>query len=222
MTKSFDSLNAMERRDVMIKNFSYISILFLACILFFSSPADAQPVNLLENPNADDYTDYWVYSDDATIEDYDGNPCFVVRYGSRFTQDIELYDDDIGKYALLTGLVSSEQINADGSITGLPYLYGYMMDEENTQDISGRDIHLYLSVPSWHYNISSRHVNEWIPIWRIYLVKSNTKKIRFFLDQAERLGVPHNGSAARFDDLGVYLFNSALQARAFVDDLYFH
>ncbi len=210
----------MGRRDAMTKNFSSISILLSVFILFFSSPAHAQPVNLLENPYADDYTDYWRSSDGATIESCDGNPCFVVRYGSRFTQDIELYDDDAGKYALLTGLVSSERTNADGSITGLPYLYGYMMDEKNTQDISGRDIHLYLSVPSWNYNIPARPENEWLPIWRIYPVKNNIKKIRFFLDQAERLGVPHNGSAARFDDLGVYLFNSELQAQAFVDELY--
>ncbi len=217
---SFVSLNAMGRRDVMTKNFSYTSVLLLTFILFSLSPAHAQPVNLLENPYADEFTDYWLNYDEATIEEYNGNPCFVVRNGGYFFQDVDVYDDDVGKYVVLTGLVSSERINADGSITGLPTLNGYMMDEENTDDFSYRDIHEYLSV-STRYNNKTLHVNEWIPIWRIYLVKNNTKGIRFFLKQAERRSVPHNGSAARFDDLGVYLFDSELEARAFVHELYF-
>jgi hypothetical protein len=35
--------------------------------------------------------------------------------------------------------------------------------------------------------------------------------------QAERMGVPHNGSAARFDDLGVYFFSSVDEAESFVN-----
>lgn len=42
-------------------------------------------------------------------------------------------------------------------------------------------------------------------------------KIRFFLNQASRRGLPHNGSAARFDTVGLYLFPKKEDALAFVD-----
>jgi hypothetical protein len=39
-----------------------------------------------------------------------------------------------GKSALLIGRVASERINLDGTITGLPYLYGYMMEGTNPRN----------------------------------------------------------------------------------------
>ena len=62
----------------------------------------------------------------------------------------------------------------------------------------------------------SRKENEWVPAWGIFQVPSGTGAIRFFLDQAERKDVPQNGSAARFDDLGLYLFDTEKEASAFV------
>jgi hypothetical protein len=35
------------------------------------------------------------------------------------------------------------------------------------------------------------------------------------LNQALRRGVPHDGSAARFDDLGLYLFPTEEEAKTF-------
>jgi len=37
------------------------------------------------------------------------------------------------------------------------------------------------------------------------------------MKQAERKGLPHNGSAARFDDVGLYLFPTEQAARSFVN-----
>jgi hypothetical protein len=184
-----------------------------------STLVNAQPTNLIKNPFADDVSNHWFFSDNTVIEEIDGNPCFVMRYG--FVQSVEIPEDAIGKYVLLTGVVSSERINVDGSITGLPYLYGYMMDGYNNEAFNGSSIHSYLAVPSSLHYKSAKAENKWVAIWNIYLVQKNTKYILFSLQQAERRGDPQNGSAARFDDLGLYLFSSGYEARAFVDELYF-
>jgi len=42
--------------------------------------------------------------------------------------------------------------------------------------------------------------------------------MRLFLNQAERMGVPQNGSAARFDDLGPYLLPTMAEAMRFAQD----
>jgi hypothetical protein len=42
--------------------------------------------------------------------------------------------------------------------------------------------------------------------------------MRLFLNQAERMGVPQNGSAARFDALGLYLPPTMAEAMRFLQD----
>ncbi|MFH1575266.1 MAG: hypothetical protein ABIG68_14900 [Acidobacteriota bacterium] len=64
---------------------------------------------------------------------------------------------------------------------------------------------------------SSKVPNEWVPAYGIFQVPTNTGRIHLSLCQAEALGVPQDGSAARFDDLGLYLFESREEA-----ELYLH
>ncbi len=59
-------------------------------------------------------------------------------------------------------------------------------------------------------------MNEWVQLSGIFKVPEGANTIRFLLRQAERKGVPHNGSAARFDDLGLYLFATKEEAESFV------
>jgi len=54
-------------------------------------------------------------------------------------------------------------------------------------------------------------------MWGIFRVPDGTGAVRFFLNQALRNSVPHNGSAARFDDVGLYLFPTEKAARSFVN-----
>lgn len=63
-------------------------------------------------------------------------------------------------------------------------------------------------------------MNEWVQLSGIFKVPEGANTIRFFLRQAERKGVPHNGSAARFDDLGLYLFATKEEAESFVAAAY--
>src|ERR1051325_3934871 len=101
----------------------------LLWVVLTTTLIQAQTNNLLQEPNADDGSNYWRPYGNATVEQTDGgNWRFVVRNKGYFLQDVTLPDGAIGKFALFIGRASSERINADGAITGLPYLYGYMME----------------------------------------------------------------------------------------------
>jgi len=191
-------------------------IKFLVPIIWlaFSLPATkAQTGNLLQNTSANDGTLNWHAYGAATVEkSSNGDWHFVVRNKGYFLQDVTLPEGSMGKYALLIGRVSSERINPDGAITGLPYLYGYMMERASQR---GCVIKAYLQGRELLCRAGSE--NEWVPVWGIFCVPPGTGAIRFFLNQAEQKGVPQNGSAARFDDLGLYLFATEEEARAFVE-----
>ena len=184
--------------------------LFLFALLATTS-VRAQSVNLLQNPNADLDTQFWRAMREATVEEIEGNHCFVVRNGGSFYQDVTLIQDATGQYAVLVGRGSAERINADGAITGLPYLYGYMM---SAAEPGGGRIHAHLQGQRMLGSATSK--DEWVKMWGIFRVPEGTGRIRFFLSQASRQGVPHNGSAARFDDLGLFLFPTEEAARAFL------
>jgi hypothetical protein len=173
--------------------------------------ANAQTDNLLLTPKANDGINDWRAFGNAEVEQSDdGDWRFVVRNKGHFFQNVQLPEDAAGKHALLIGRVSSERIDPDGAITGLPYLYGYMMDHA---DPRGGRILSYLQGQQMLCRAGT--VNEWVTVWGIFEVPNGTHAIRFFLKQAERKDVPQNGSAARFDDLGLYLFSTEDEAIAF-------
>lgn len=188
------------------------SIETLLWFLLTTLLVNAQTNNLLRNPNADDGANLWRSYGNAVVEQAaDGNWRFVVRNQGSFSQDVGLPGDAGGKYALLIGRASSERINPDGAITGLPYLYGYMMKSADPRD--GRVLS-YLQ--GQRTLCSARRENEWVTVFGIFQVPDEARAIRFLLNQAERKDLPQNGSAARFDDLGLYLFATEDEARAFL------
>ena len=181
-------------------------------LLLINAPANAQSQNLLQNPDADFGEQSWRASGDAAIESMGGNdPHFVVRNGGRFFQDIELPKNAAGQYLVLIGRGASERINPDGAITGLPALYGYMMQppapdrKEILEYMQGQRMLARTNTP-----------DAWVNMSGVFPVPEGTTKVRFFLNQALRAGVPHNGSAARFDNLGLYLFPTKEAAEHFL------
>lgn len=178
----------------------------LIALLSLTSICQAQSRNLLKNPDADQQGANWRKFGEATVED--ACSCFVVRDGGYFLQDVELPDDAVGQYAVFIGRGASERINSDGAITGLPYLYGYMMEAESDSIVA------YIQEPQMRAGTTI--VDEWAVMWGVVEVPAKTKRIRFFIMQALANNVPHNGSAARFTELGLYLFATEKEARAFV------
>ena len=190
----------------------------LVPFLFFclaTISTDAQTDNLLQNPKADLEAQHWRAFGQAAVEEVNGDRHFVVRNGGYFLQDVTLPEGAAGQYAVLIGRGSSERINPDGAITGLPYLYGYMMAPGRPD---GGRILAYLQ--GQQMLSSATLAGEWVKMWGVFKVPEGTGRIRFFLNQASRRGVPHNGSAARFDDLGLYLFPTEGEAKSFADSYY--
>lgn len=190
--------------------FTISILLVFVCLSLITG--SAQTTNLLHNPNADLDAKHWRQFGKATIEEDNGGKVFVVRDGGYFIQDVVMREAAAGKFAVLIGRGSSERVNADGAITGLPYLYGYMMapGEPNAGQILE-----YLQ--QQRMRSSATAIGEWVKMWGLFKVPEGTGRIRFFLNQALRKGLPHNGSAARFDDLGLYLFSTREEAEAFVN-----
>lgn len=189
------------------------AVLLLTILGLISLCHAQQSINLLRNPEADAQAAFWRISGDASIEyTTENGSCFLVRNGGSFSQDVELPPEAVGQYAVFIGRGSSERINPDGAITGLPYLYGYMMGPDRGEVVA------YLQAQQ----MLGRSVvkDAWVQMWGIFKVPEGTTAIRFFLKQALRNGVPHNGSAARFDDLGLYLFGTRAEAEAFVTTPY--
>jgi hypothetical protein len=196
----------------MISSLMFRGLMILTVFVSGASIHNAQSRNLLENPNADQGLRLWRAFGEATVEVSTGNNlCFVVRNGGYFFQDVLLTDDSVGQYAVLIGRGASERINDDGAITGLPYLYGYMMAEGPPHG----DIVL-ANLQGQQMLAKTMFRDEWVDMSGIFRVPERTKRIRFFLNQASRNGVPHNGSAARFDNLGLFLFAVKEDAEAFV------
>ena len=113
----------------MAKLYLRASLLLLVFCLS-AITAGAQTENLLQNPKADLEARHWRTFGQAAVEEVGGNRVFVVRDGGYLFQDVVLPGDAVGKFAVFIGRGSSERVNLDGAITGLPYLYGYMMAPE--------------------------------------------------------------------------------------------
>lgn len=189
-----------------------ISLIVLLMLVSAGTFGNAQSANLLQNPNADQGGQSWRAFGEAAIESTTTNDAhFVVRNGGYFFQDVELPKDAAGQYLVLIGRGAGDRVNPDGAITGSPYLYGYMMQPPGPDR---KEILEYLQ--GQRMLAQTTAMDEWANMWGIFEVPEGTTKVRFFLNQALRAGAPHNGSAARFDNLGLYLFATRKDAQAFV------
>lgn len=189
--------------------------LFLSAFFLLLAGAAGAQTNLLLNPGAEDSTNNWRASGKATVEDFNGRKVFVLRRerdsgDGSFSQTVSLSPSDAGKFALLIGHGSSERVNTDGAITGLPYLYGYMLPLNNP---NGNSMNTYLQGQQMTARTTGK--DAWVTMYGVFEVLKGTVAIQFFLNQAERKGLPLDGSAARFDDVGLFLFSTKEEALAF-------
>jgi len=165
--------------------------------------------NLVKNPFAGQGLRFWQSEGEAEVEvDEEDNPYFSIRNGASIWQDVPLPADSAGRWALLIAWSSSERIDEDGDQTGLPYIQGYMLNSKNKQTINS-----HLNSQGMHQ--AQKKPDEWGLIAGIFQVLPETGSIRLFLQQADGKSA-QNGSAARFDDPAVFLFDTEEGAREFV------
>ncbi len=166
-------------------------------------------LNLVKYPEArQQFTRHWKTKGEVSLQkdaEEENNWNFVIRYSGMIWQDVPINAE--GRYALLISWASTERVNPDGDQTGLPYLYGDMLNKFDRNKINQ-----YLNGQQMMLNTDT--VNEWKIIYGIFQVPPETGAIRLFLQQANG-GLPQNGSAARFDEPGIFLFDTREQAEAF-------
>jgi hypothetical protein len=177
--------------------------------VFLPSPAVAQnPANLLTNTAAESGVAGWIADGQATVEEFEGNHCFVLRNGARFTQEVDLPAASAGKFVLFIGHVFGERRDRSGDITDQPYLYGLTRSSDKRRVLLHNQAATMggLSVPP----------GQWGKSWGVFKIPEDSSSISYQLGQGLRRGTDRNGSAARFDDLGLFIFNTREAADAFV------
>ena len=164
-------------------------ILLALVLLVVSGNAFAQ-ANLLKNPDAAEGGQSWNAFGDTEIETTPENGArFVVRNGGYFLQDVRIPLGPAGRYVVFVGRGASERINANGAITGLPYLYGYMMKSPGP---NGQEILAYLQGQRMRAQPGVQ--DEWVNMLGVFKLPEGTTNIRFFLYQASSGSTSHNGS----------------------------
>jgi hypothetical protein len=168
--------------------------------------------NLLTNGDARQGTAGWKAGGGvqgvATAETIAGVPCFTVRSPGAFQQVVELPPSASGQYAALVGRGQAERVNAEGSITGLPALYGMVLAADRKRYLAYWQGQQMLARPAYP--------GEWVVMSGVFRVPEGAAAIAVQLKQAERKGDPQDGSAARFADVRMVLFPSEDAARAYI------
>ena len=183
----------------------------LLVLVFTAALAGAQPwmENFLVNANASEGSRGWAAEGTATTEAREGVTCFTVRNGGSFAQEIELPAGATGQFAVLLGRGQAERISPDGAITGLPYLYAIVLTADRRRIIDYWQGQNLLARPGRR--------DEWVKMFGVYRVPAGGAYVSVQLRQAEAAGTPHDGSAARFSGVRLYLFSSEAGARAYAE-----
>jgi len=183
-------------------------LLLIVFSLIAAQPAKI-PGNLLIDPGADAGGSGWTTSrEGATIELLGGNACFVIRNQGSFQQNVPIPATAPGTHVVFLARASGERINADGAITDRPYLYGLIFGTERGRivgHLQGDSMRSHAKAP-----------NEWTTLSGVFPVPEGATAISLQLKLGERRGLPHDGSAGRFDDVALVLLPSERDARAFV------
>jgi hypothetical protein len=166
--------------------------------------------NMVINGDAAGGTGGWIRQGQAQTERIGGVSCFTVRSGGSFEQGIRLPPDSVGMFAAVVGKGEADRVNEDGSITGLPHLYGMVVAADRTRFLAYWQGQKLLARP--------RRPGEWVTMSGIFSVPYGAAFVSVQLKQAERTGVPQNGSAARFSDVRLVLFPTEAAARAYVEE----
>lgn len=166
--------------------------------------------NYLDNPNANQQQQFWKASGEVGVEECaPGNPCFVTRWDGGLVGTATLPADAAGRIVLLIGNAAAERAHAQGGDqTGESYIHGY-----------GEALDPELGIGK-HYSArtlitSTRETDAWTTLWGVFPVGEGIRKLSFEIRQADGSSAK-TGSASRFDDLGVYLFDTEPEAQAFV------
>jgi len=167
---------------------------------------EGQP-DLVANPAANQRLGSWTVEGEVTVErEEDGNFVYAVRYSGTLAQDVPL-GEAAGRAVLVIARTASERVEEDGDQTGLPYLYGQVMGGPG-------GTRALLNLQESTLTHPGREAGAWAVVWSIFEAPAEADSVRIFLGQADGRRA-QNGSAAWFDDVGVFVFDTRDEALAF-------
>ena len=162
--------------------------------------------NYLKNGDAEEGVKDWRRNGNATVSETDsGNRYFSISNGATFYQTIFVKPEK-KCYALLIGMMKNER---NDDFAGLPFLWGSITNiHEN-----GKKKMDWLTGQKMRY--SAKAQKGWGVGYGIFPVDPSAVSILFKLGQTELKDTPQNGSAANFDDVGLYFFETRQEATKF-------
>ena len=178
----------------------------LGLVLALQAPG----TNVLVNGDAAGGTGGWITKGDVKVERIGGVTCFAIRSKGSFRQEVKLPTEAVGMHAVFVGKGEADRVNADGAITGLPSLYGLVVATDRTRILAHWQGQKLLGRP--------RQPGQWVTMSGIFSVPYGAASIWIELNQAERKGLPQNGSAARFSDVRLVFFPTEAAAWAYVEE----
>lgn len=146
------------------------------------------------------------YNNQASYNDvtYDKDTGITTLKSTGTTEAYSYIDSAVntkqGDYVVMIAFTQASEVLPDQNITGLPYVYGYQMTDSN-------HIVQYMQGQNTMYN--NGEAGHWALSYGIFPAESDqVVRIRFFMEQASRLGTDYDGSTAMFKRPGVYVVSS--------------
>ena len=164
--------------------------------------------NMIVNGDATRGTAGWKTHGVALTERIGGVACFTVRSAGQFDQEIKLPVDSVGMFAAVVGKGQTDRVNADGSITGLPSLYGMVATADR--------MHFLAYWQGQNMLGRTEQPGQWVTMSGVFSVPYGASYVSIQLHQAERKDSPQDGSAARFRNVRMQLFTTEEAAHAFI------
>jgi hypothetical protein len=168
------------------------------------------PQNLVRNGDASAGLNAWDSRGPVTIEGTGPGIHFVVTNEGRLTQVIDLPASATRQFVAVVGRGAGDRVHPDGSITGLPSLSGQFGDVSGT--------HFFGELFGYQMVARPPRAGVWVVMGNAFQIPDGTRRLFLHLQQAARQADPRTGAAARFDDIGVFLFPTEAQARALIAD----
>jgi len=190
------------------------ALMLVSIALAMAAATYSQPPNLLLNRNADEGGERWrFFFEGASVEHGPGrNPHFALRNGLSIIQIVRLPQGSAGKYAVLIGRASSDKAD-NATRKGLPVLFADTRAEFEPGQYT------VTSTPVDHQWMPPRSARpeEWVTVTGRFQIREGTVAIKFGIGiSGDPERKPATRPAARFDDLGLYLFGTEEEADLFV------
>lgn len=160
--------------------------------------------NLLSNPDGSGGTRHWKVFGEVSADSR-----FEVRKGHAI-QIVKL-DGAVGKFILLIANAGTEKFKTNRTLTGFPGLGGYLLSTYNPHGVNEITTYLNAGSPKGMPTASE----ELVTIYGIFEVPESTVAAQVTINRASRDGEDDDGSAAIFERVGLYLFDTREEAIAF-------